>query len=377
MRAEQLVWIPTDGWSEQPDPNMAQNATLVVGFGSRDVLQDSSRYDSIKELYPNAHIALCSTSGEIAGTHIRDNTVSIIAMSFDNTPLEVAKECVTDHADSSALGKSLASKLPADGLRHVFLLSDGQSVNGSALVRGLEEVLGTKVSITGGLAGDGDRFEKTLVGLDCAPEPGIVAAVGFYGDSICVGYGSQGGWDAFGPVRSVTRSEDNVLYELDGKQALELYKNYLGDQAEGLPSTGLLFPLAVKEPGSDTPVVRTILAVDETEGSLTFAGEIPEGSHAQLMRANFDRLVEGAQGAAVDTNNALQDADVLLCISCVGRRLVLGQKTEEEIEEVRATVGKKPVIGGFYSYGEISPLVQESRCGLHNQTMTITALSER
>jgi hypothetical protein len=178
-------------------------------------------------------------------------------------------------------------------LRHLFVLSDGLLVNGSALVEGLKSALPEDVTVTGGLSGDGDRFQETLVVLDGPPESGIIAAVGFYGEHLKVGFGSLGGWDPFGPERRITRSRENVLYELDGKSALDLYKKYLGEHAEGLPSTGLLFPLSLRTREGETGVVRTILSIDEAENSLTFAGDVPEGAYARLMMANFDRVDRG------------------------------------------------------------------------------------
>jgi hypothetical protein len=195
-----------------------------------------------------------------------------------------------------------------------------------------------------------------------------------------VGYGSLGGWDSFGPDRVVTRAEGNVLYELDGQPALDLYKRYLGEFADGLPASGLLFPLALQTPGQGgNGLVRTMLAVDETQGSMSFAGDIPTGAHVRLMKANFERLVEGAEGAARSSHERLGEApaELAVLISCVGRKLVLQQRIDEEIEGVRDVLGPQSVFCGFYSYGEISPFTPTARCELHNQTMTITTLAER
>ena len=211
-----------------------------------------------------------------------------------------------------------------------------------------------------------------------APESGTVAAMGLYGDNLKVGYGSLGGWDSFGPERLVTKATANVLYELDGKPALDLYKQYLGDHAKGLPATGLLFPLSLRANEGDTGVVRTILSVNEQERSMTFAGDIPVGSYVRLMKANFERLIDGAAGAAKACHQGLAPStpDLAVLISCVGRKLVLKQRIEEEVEGVREVLGEHAVLTGFYSYGEISPFTRSAKCELHNQTMTITTFSE-
>jgi hypothetical protein len=206
----------------------------------------------------------------------------------------------------------------------------------------------------------------------------IITAIGFYGDKIKIGYGSFGGWDSFGMERLITKSKNNVLYELDGEPALALYKSFLGSQAVNLPSSGLLFPLSLRVSEDHAPVVRTILAVNEEDQSLTFAGDLPEGSYVRLMKANIDRLIEGAVAAANTSVAPFENAkpDFAVLISCVGRKLVLKQMVEEEVEGVKNILGDNTAITGFYSYGEISPFEKDTRCELHNQTMTITTFTE-
>jgi hypothetical protein len=303
----------------------------------------------------------------------------VTAISFDHTQVKGAQVRIDERRESREAGQRLAQALDRDGLVHVLVLSDGIHVNGSELVRGLMERLPAGVQATGGLSGDGERFQQTLVFADNAPEPGRIAVAGFYGKRLKVGYGSLGGWDPFGPRRLITRSDGNVLYSLDGRPALALYKTYLGDHAAGLPATGLLFPLSIQMKEGGRELVRTILSVDEQAQSMTFAGDVPEGAYARLMKANFDRLVDGAQGAAETSYEAIGSTppDLAVLISCVGRRLVLKQRTEEEVEAVRNTLGERTVLTGFYSYGEICPAAPNADCELHNQTMTITTFSER
>jgi hypothetical protein len=170
---------------------------------------------------------------------------------------------------------------------------------------------------------------------------------------------------------------------LDGKDALALYKEYLGDElARELPSSGLLFPLSLKitaDNGQEVQVVRTLLSVDEAEHSMTFAGDMPQGVIAQLMKANFERLIDGAGKAASMSLTSLSGAkpDLAILISCVGRKLVLKERTVEEVEAVALMVGDQAALAGFYSYGEICPTAaSDKQCQLHNQTMTITTFRE-
>jgi hypothetical protein len=356
---------------------VAQSAQLVLVFGARAVLQDLPLIESIRKSYPAAHILGCSTAGEICGAEVSDDSLVATAVHFEHTQVRTAQVSLDTHSDSRKAGEFLAQALPHEGLVHVLVLSDGLSVNGSDLVRGLLQHLPKGVAITGGLAGDGARFSETLVFMTDTPQKGAIAAVGLYGSRLKIGVGSLGGWDPFGPERLVTRSKGNVLFELDGRPALGLYKQYLGEHAKGLPATGLLFPLSVRVTPDETPLVRTILAVDEPQQSMTFAGDVPEGAHARLTKSTVDRLIEGAVGAARASCPAGgAPPELALLISCVGRKLVLKQLVEDEVEGVRDVLGGQAAMTGFYSYGEIAPFSLGERSELHNQTMTITTFAE-
>jgi hypothetical protein len=377
MKIEQQYWdgIPESDTKKSPEPF---DADLVLTFGARNLLEDERSPAFLQSYYPGAHHIFCSTSGEIFDNHVFDDSICSVAMSFDHTPIKIAQTNVDDPANSYQAGVKLANELNSSDLRHVLIFSDGQTVNGSQLTRALNKHLGGDIRVSGGLAGDADRFEKTVVGYNQLPESGVIVAVGFYGDHIRIESDSYGGWDVFGPERMVTKSKENILYELDGKSALDLYKLYLGDAAEGLPASALLFPLSIKIPGQSEPIVRTILNIDEESKSMIFAGDLPEGSKARLMKANFERLIEGAGRAAHSSTfhaSGLQ-ADLALLISCVGRKLILGKRIEEEVERVIEQLPGKPVVAGFYSYGEIAPFNNEVGCEFHNQSMTVTLFTE-
>lgn len=353
-------------------------AQLVLGFGSRDLISSPISFEFIKNKFPNSEILLCSSSGEIYDQQVIDNTISIVAMSFSKTALKTSEVDIDDYSSSFEAGISLINTFPQDDLKLVFVLSDGGKVNGSELVKGMNHVKKESVLITGGLAGDGAKFEKTYVGLNKIPETGKIIAVGFYGKQLEVSHGSIGGWESFGLERIVTKATENVLFEIDGKNALDLYKTYLGKYADELPGSALLFPLSIKLDESEDPIVRTILSIDEKNQSMTFAGDIPTGSKVRFMKANFDRLIDAASDAAttcLKMNNT--NPKLAILISCVGRKLILGNRTEEEIEAVSEIFGEQTMLTGFYSYGEISPLNPMANCELHNQTMTITCLNER
>ncbi|WP_437688862.1 FIST N-terminal domain-containing protein [Sorangium sp. So ce176] len=380
MRLETFSFSRETGrWSVRALPALDSDRTLVLAFGAPEFLDDPGAIRELRRAYPRSHMVGCSSAGEIAGTSVCDGTLSVAVARFERTTLATAQVEVSSASDSFAAGQALARKLERRGLRGVLVLSEGLGVNGSQLVRGLNSVLPESVVVAGGLSGDGTRFQRTWVCLGDAVRSGVVAAVGLYGEHVVIQHGSKGGWDKFGPERVITRSTGNVLYELDGRPALSLYKEYLGDKAAELPASALLFPLALRATAQDEKaLVRTVLAVDHEAQSMTFAGDVPEGHLVQLMKADFERLIGGAEQAArsaSEAGRASGDSALAIAISCVGRRIVLGDRAEEEVEAVLDVLPKGTRMTGFYSYGEISPYAT-GHCDLHNQTMTLTVLSE-
>ncbi|MBV9949334.1 MAG: FIST C-terminal domain-containing protein [Myxococcales bacterium] len=374
MRVEILRFAWESGWSTRFPP-IDSERTLIVVFGAAEYIDRPAPLEELRRAFPRSTVLGCSTAGEILGGSIHDHSLAAAVVRFEGTEVAHASAPVRSASESRAAGAALARALARPSLRAMLVLSDGISVNGSELLRGINDEVG-EVQVSGGLAADGDRFRRTWVVAGDAPCPSRVAAVGLYGPRVRVSHGSRGGWDIFGPERIVTRSSGNVLYELDNRPALALYKQYLGERAAGLPATALLFPLAVRASHRDEPLVRTILRLHEDDSSLTFAGDVPQGSLAQLMRANFDRLIDGAGSAArlVSMGSGTPGENLTIAVSCVGRRLVLGERAEEEVEAAAHMLDGDNLVG-FYSYGEISPFAS-GRCELHNQTMTLTRVWE-
>jgi hypothetical protein len=379
MLLKTLRYHQVEGWLDPLPMSLNGPDTLVLAFGASEFADNPGPFAELAQALPDAVLLGCSTSGEIAGSQVHDASISVAVARFEHTALRRAATEVRDAQDSWAAGARLAQQLCMPGLRAVFVLSDGLHVNGTPLVAGLTQNLPQGVAISGGLAGDGSRFNRTWVLDGAVPAQQRICAVGFYGERLRVGHGHDGGWSDFGPERRITRSEGNVLYELDGKPALDLYKAYLGDRAAGLPGTALLFPLSLRrEGGNGEPLVRTILGIDEERRSLTFAGDMPQGGIARLMRTHNDHLIDSAGRAVARATQGLgtQDTPLVVSVSCVGRRLVLGERTDEEVETVLE--GAPCLAGhvGFYSYGEIAPALRGGASDLHNQTMTVTVFSE-
>jgi hypothetical protein len=355
-----------------------QKCQLVIGFGEKNNIADAATYELLTNSFPNAAIALCSTAGEIYDSEVMDDSLSVTAIEFEKTLVCSSSVNIDSYSTSFEAGVELIKSLSQDKLKYIFILSDGGKVNGSELVRGIESIIHHSIPVTGGLAGDGVNFKSTLVGLNETPRSGNILAIGLYGNSIKIGHGSMGGWEMFGLEKKVTKSTANELFEIDHQCALDIYKEYLGNYANELPGSALLFPLSIKLEDNNESVVRTILSINNDTKSMVFAGDLPEGSKVRFMKANFDKLIDAASDAA---ENALTDIKshkpkLAILISCVGRKIILNKRVDEEVEAVVDVLGADVVTTGFYSYGEISPLNVNSKCERHNQTMTITTFDE-
>jgi len=368
----------SESWSDKFDISLDSANTLIIVFATAKCELIRTPLNNLMNLYKKSTIIGASTAGEIFQDELLEDGIVIGITKFDSTKLKLVTQNIKSMDDSYESGAKLSNNLLDEKLKAVFVLSDGLAINGSQLTKGISSALPNNIVVTGGLAGDDGRFEKTWIIANGEICSNFITAVGFYGDNFHIGYGSEGGWDRLGIQRVVTKSKHNILYELDNQPALQLYRQYLGEKEKELPVSGLLFPLEIKTtPDTDETKVRTVMAINEKENSMTFAGDIPQGSYATLMKANFDRLIDGATKAAdmIDLSDYKNEEILSIAISCVGRHLVLKQRTEEELETVIDTLPKKTKQIGFYSYGEISPL-SSGACDLHNQTMTLTLIWE-
>lgn len=379
IKTHTQLW--SDGtWQVMPSAREADaiSCQLVFAFGSREAIGRPGVYEELRSKFPEARIVMASTAGEIVGSQVMDDKIVATGLAFESTSVHCAAANIKDYPSSHECGTTLMSSLPIKELCAALVFSDGGLVNGSGLTEGLNHANLLGVPITGGLAGDGVLFGRTLCGLDGSIGEGNVVVIGLYGQDLEVGHGSCGGWVEFGQERFVSYSEANVLYTIDGRSALSLYKEHLGADAADLPGSALLFPLSLRTPGTSKMLVRAITSLDEAKESMSFAGNMPVGARVRLMNTTCAMLVDAADTAARSSQESLgtRDPEFALLISCVGRRMVMKEKAGEELTAVRKILGPSTCITGFYSYGEVSPCSPKSPCDLHNQTMTITTLSE-
>ena len=353
---------------------------LVLVFGNRFMLQEKNIFNEVRDIFKDGHIVFGSTSGDITSESVSDDSIIITAIEFEKSNFLIKTANVLNsnvQIDSFKTGKELIEQLPKENLKYAFVVADGSYTNGSQLTKGMNAATKDRLLITGALCGDATRFETTLSSYNENPKEGKIVAIGFYGETLEVTFASNGGWISFGPERVVTKSTGNILFELDGKPALDLYKTYLGEKSKELPGAALRYPLKVKSSEGNKSIARSILNINEEKKSMILAGDILEGSKVQLIMTNVDNIVNAAEIGAV---NALElrknNPQLAILISSIGRKLVLDQRVEEEVEEVIQVIGEETRICGFYSYGEIAPFDGEMNCQLHNQAMAITLISE-
>jgi hypothetical protein len=361
--------------SERPQ-TCDTEAQLVLSFGEKLAIIDPAVYQSLKLRYPQADIVMCSTAGEIVNDRMEVNTVNATALTFDRTPIGSACVNVKDFSDSYEAGMALCGQLPQSGLTYIMLISDGGVVNGTDLLKGMYACIGNQVIISGGMAGDGLHSSWTVVGLNAVPRSGNIVAVGFYGDYIHVSTASKGGWKEFGAHHYITSSVKNKVYEIDNQDCVSFYNNQLGSYMNSLPAARLLFPLAIVAE-NDEHLIRGVLSVDDDNGAITFAGDLPVGTKVRFAKASFMDLINAADTAVNElAGGGPYEPDYLMITSCVGRRIVLGPGVDEEIRAVRNGLSGEPPISGFYSCGEFGPDKSGLPAQLHNQTITLTGFRE-
>lgn len=387
MQVHQIRLTPSSPVAEALAPLAATPPDLVLCFADPLFFEaaPATLAAALRAAFPRSLVVGCSSAGEIATSGVTTGTAVVTTVKFGRAGLLSVDEPVRDMHDSEAAGERLGAQLAPSKPHSVLVLGQGVELNGSALIRGLRKALGESVTLVGGLAGDAGRFVRTYVISGEQASSDRIAAVGFCDPALRVTTGTFGGWKPFGALRKITRASGNVLFELDGEPALNVYKRYLGDHAAQLPGSALLFPFAMFDAqGRDMGVIRTILGVDEAQGSLTLAGELATDGFLRLMTASSDELISAAETAAESTleDGVSPQATLALLVSCVGRRMVLGERVEEEVEAVADVVGASCTLAGFYSNGEISSDGCLENCAgasghhLHNQTMTITRFAE-
>lgn len=368
------------GWEIVRDDleNNHAKVQLVLIFGVTDALKKKDIYKDLRQEFPKSKFIGCSTAGEICDTGLLNDSITVTAVYFEHSTIRTKAVFLDQYpkANMQEIATELVKALPLDDLVHLFVLSDGIEINGSDLIKGFRRILPRGLGVSGGLSGDYYRFAEAPVIADVMACTNTVTVLGLYGKYLKVRTSSRAGWEEFGAEKIITRSRGNTLYELDSQPALPLYEKFLGDSFKDVPASSIQYPLSLRRDGEADWVTRTIININREDGSLIFAGDVPFGSTARLMKTNTGLLIESAKKAAMDIVHASIYPNLAILISCFGRRGVLLNEASKEITVVKEILGALPCLTGFYSYGEIAPFKGSDSFELHNQTMTITAIYE-
>lgn len=376
MKIIQKKYSSTGGWIEaRHDEVEHYEMDLVLAFAPAGLLSKGNLHEEIAGMFPMAQVLISSASGEFIGDRVTDDELTLTAIRFEKAKAKTAITDIATSKNSFEAGYYLSRAFEHDGLRSLIVFCDGEHVNASQLVFSLQQYLPADVIITGGLAGAQDK-QASLIGLNNKPAEGRIACIGLYGKDLRVSYGNQSGWMPFGPERKVTRAKNNTVYELGGIPVLEVYNLYLRDRKYNMPGSQMLFPIAVRFENSSGTVIRTIQSIDEGLFSITYSGNVPEGSRVSLLRTDCDSLISGAAGAASVTMNQLPAPELAIIMSCAERRTLLNGRTSEELSALKNAFGTHTAISGLFTPGEIAPAGPDLKCELFKQSVIVTAISE-
>jgi hypothetical protein len=376
MKIIQMKFAAGSGWTELRHDHVEHHEIdLVLGFAPSGMLKEGNLYDEVSTLFPMAQIILSSSAGEFIDDKLSDDALTLTAIRFEKAKVKTAMTDITTSKNSFEAGYYLSRAFEHKGLRSLILFCDGQQVNASQLAFSLQQYLPPDVIITGGLAGSQDK-QPSLIGLNSQPAAGRIACIGFYGEELKVTYGNNSGWIPFGPERKVTRSKNNTVYELGGIPVLEVYNLYLRDRKYNIAGSQMLFPIAVRFENSAGTVIRTIQSVDEGLFSITYSGNVPEGSKVSLLRADSDSLINGAANAVSLSTQQMPSPELAIIMSCAERRNILNGRSSEELLAIKNALGRNTAISGLFTPGEIAPAGPDLKCELFKQSVIVTAISE-
>ena len=348
---------------------------------SRSGLQELLK--GVADVVKTGNLIGCTTGGEISDLGISTGSAVLGGIVTDKIDFHIAS-AVNLKQDSEEAGKNLARQLPGN-VSHVQLFSDGLTGNGCAILRGINSVFKGQTPIVGGTAGDDGKFQRTWQFAGDKLLSDAVVAIGFSGD-FRIGTGAKSGWAPIGVAKKVTRASGNTLYELNGESALKVYERFLGKHAAKLPAIGVEYPLGLTESNRDrwsdggeydSFLLRATMSVDRRQGSITFAGEIPEGARVHLTCGDSASILSAVEKAAREAISDLGGGlpNVVFCYSCYARKIVLGRRITEETDIVRQSIGKDTPLMGFYTYGEFCGVSSDSACYLHNETISLGVIS--
>lgn len=330
--------------------------------------------EEINRVFPGLDLIGCTTDGEVSsvlGFQQDSLTLMLFAVDGDriqigvgvglgvkDNPLLAAEKAVSIATQKLDKPVKLCIPLPAS------YIADGSTTSGEDILRGLKAVLGENLPIVGGTAGDQFRFQKTYQFYRTDVLTDALPILLLAGDVHC-SFGVDCGWQPIGNRSVVTKSQGNIVYEIDGKPAIEFYHKYLGDRAPNAEH-----PLAVYIEDSDRYYMRVPNKTDLEIGSIHFLAEVPQQSMIRMTSISRDEVIGAAKTAWQIAFNDYpgKEPQAVLIFSCCCRRWLLGTRTQEEYQLIQSSFREKVPTCGFYTYGEFAPLALAGESYFHQET---------
>lgn len=328
--------------------------------------------DTLAERWPGLPLVGCTTDGELSSQMgFQEDSISLMLFSSEKIDFQVTVARDLSQGMEASIAQALA-EVPQD--THLcFALPESLTVSGASVVRSLQNQLGPGVTLFGGSAADQWSFERThqFFGQEILEDSAPLLL--FCGD-LHVSSGISSGWSPMGEGGTVTRSQGNQVFEINHHSALSFYRTYLGDHITITQE----YPLGVfEEPGSDQYYMRAPMSYDAQDQSITFAGDVPEGSRVFITEAARGGILSACEESITTAHQNFQgDPQAALVISCAARKQVLGTRTRQEHEALKRLIRADLPVLGFYSYGEIAPLPGGARAQFHNETFVTVLLGD-
>lgn len=349
---------------EQNSLSDKKNLLVQVFTGIVDRRYIENLIDQIIFFLPNCHIIGSTTDGEILDANVTTTKTVLSFTSFEKISLKIdyVEYDETFNINSAYL---LSKKIYQDNIKLIISFADGLSTNGEQFLKGISKPY-SDVIVSGGLSADNSMFNETFVFTKNKIVSNGAVAVSLSGDlEVFTGYNFN--WKSIGKTLTVTQAIDNIVSKIDGKNAFDTYKYYLGEEVtKRLPAIGIEFPLVVKRDGIS--LARAVTGVLK-DGSLRFAGEIKVGEQVRFAYGNSEMILKSS---TLIPQRLLDFApESIFVYSCMARRRFMNHLIEKELDPLFQI----DTISGFFTYGEFFTNSGNS-AKLMNQTMTILAIKE-
>jgi hypothetical protein len=352
-------------------------AAIVFAGSMKD---PSALLAAIAAAHPNLPVVGSTAMAELSSriSHA-ESSFAVMMLASDTVTVSVgfATDAVGDERGAARRAVDMARARLVSEPRLCIAFSNAVRVNISHVIEGLTSALGNDVPVVGGASAcefTGDLEVRELCGTDVLKESVVVMLLG---GRLRFAYAMDRGWTPIGTAHVATKTMDNIVVEIDGRPALDIYKQYLGAPGHA----GAMFvhhPLAVFEGSSTDFYLRAGFAEGPVPGSIVTAGNVPQGATLRLTEYQREHVVEAAALAAREARRqwGAGDPAAALVFTCSTRKTVLGTWTAREVDALRAALPESTPFAGFYAFSELAPFSPGKPACVHNGSFVTLLLGE-